>query len=512
MTSARAVCANASTASTASVACILFPHARVQIELARRPELSGRPIVIVERSGDRPNSRPRVVDVLPALEPISSAVTLEQVLSQLPDAVIVEADEPGYQREFEQALAALADVSDRVEPAELGVVYVGLDGLAEMHGSEAALFEALRTAASSITEPRIGAGAAKFPAYAAACSRTRPGLTLVGADPARFLAPLPIGLLPPDLAAADLLDDLHRLGLHLLGDVAAQDGAALLDRFGREGRRVWELARGIDPRPLRPRADVESVSETLALPAAAASLDVLRVAVETLLARLCAQARMQGRRAGTAVLSCTLEDAPDWQRIWERSVHFKGGIGSGAESRRRAAQIIMQRLEHDHPPAAVEVMTITLSEISGASGLQLSLFPDARVEREQRLLTVERELSARLGGRPALHRLVEAAPWHPAPELRMLQVPIDPAAADNLRALARPVSIEVREGPRQEPAAIRVNEQWQPVARIEDQWSFDLWWRPTPMSREYYRISQPNGQITTLYRDQHQSTWHQQSA
>ncbi len=519
MTPAPAGCADASTASTVStagIACILFPHVRAQIELARRPELAERPIVIVERPGDRPNSRRRVVDVLPALAPISSGMTPEQVLSQVPEAVIVEADEPGYQREFEQVLAALDEVSDRVEGAELGVVYVGLDGLAAMHGGEAPMLDALLQAVPSQFGPRIGVApgqpGGKFAAFVAARTRESAGVSRVGADAAGFLAPLPISLLPADLAAPDLLDDLQRLGLHRLGDIAAQDGAALLDRFGRDGRRIWELARGIDPRPLRPRMDAESVSETLALPSVAVALDVLRVAVETLLARLCAQARLQGRRAGAAVIACTLEDAPDWQRMWERAVHFKGGIGSGAESRRRAAQIIMQRLERDPPPAPVEAMTITLSEISGASGLQLSLFPDARVEREQRLLTVERELSARLGGRPALHRLVKAAPWHPAPELRMLQVPIDPAASDSLRPLAQPSAIEVREGPGQEPAAIRVNDQWQPVARIEDRWTFDLWWRPTPMSRQYYQITQRNGQTQILYRDEHQSAWYQQSA
>ncbi len=516
MSRARGVCADA---SSAGIACILFPHVRAQIELARRPELAERPIVIVERPGERANGRGRVVDVLPALVPISWGMTVEQVLSQVPEAVVVEADEPGYWREFEQVLAALEEVSDRVEGAELGVVYVGLEGLAVMYGGEAPMLDALLQAVPSQFGPRIGVAPSqpgqpggKFAAFVAARTRESSGVSRVGADAAGFLAPLPIRLLPAELAAPDLLDDLERLGLRRLGDIAAQDGSALLDRFGREGRRIWELARGIDPRPLRPRLDAESVSETLALPSAAVSLEVLRVAVETLLARLCGHARLQGRRAGAAVMACTLEDAPDWQRIWERAVHFKGGIGSGAESRRRAVEIIMQRLERDHPPGPVESMTITLSEISGASGLQLSLFPDARVEREQRLLTVERELSARLGGRPALHRVVEAAAWHPAPELRMLQVPIDPAAADRLRPLAEPSAIEVREGPGQEPAAIRVNDQWQAVARIEDRWSFDLWWRPTPMSRQYYQITQRNGQSQVLYRDEHQSSWYQQTA
>ena len=147
-------------------------------------------------------------------------------------------------------------------------------------------------------------------------------------------------------------------------------------------------------------------------------------------------------------------------------------------------------------------MTVTLGNLSGATGVQLSLFPDLRADRERRLLETERQLQARLKGKHALHRLVEVAPWHPAPEMRTVQVSIDPAATDSMRPLTTPTSVEVREGPAQEPRAVRVGNQWQEVSSIEDRWSFDLWWRPTPMHRSYYRVSQADGQRLTIYRDQ----------
>ena len=75
-------------------------------------------------------------------------------------------------------------------------------------------------------------------------------------------------------------------------------------------------------------------------------------------------------------------------------------------------------------------MTITLANLSGATGEQGSLFPDLRHDRERRLLETERQLRARLNGKPSLRRLVEVAPWHPAPELRAVQVSIDPSADD----------------------------------------------------------------------------------
>ncbi len=226
--------------------------------------------------------------------------------------VLIEADEPHYRQAFERMLCALEQVSGRVEGAELGVAYVGLDGL----DGPAAGRDDLLGAVPEHFRPRIGIGANMFTSLVAARARRSPGATIVPGDAAAFLAPHPIGLLP---CSSGLLDDLRRLGLRSLGDVAAQEPHALLERFGREGRRAWELASGIDERPLRPRAHEEPVTERLALPEASVSLELLRAAVEMLLARAFVQPRMQGREAGSATLSCELEDGP----TWSREFHFR---------------------------------------------------------------------------------------------------------------------------------------------------------------------------------------------
>ena len=479
------------------VGCVLFSRFRARLELARRPELAERAVLIVDHSG----SRPPVLDCLPAASGIEPGMTLEEALALQPEALVLEPDEPHYAREFELMLDALGEVSDRVEGAELGLAYVGLDGLEAMHGGERPMLDALRAALPERFQPRIGIGPNKFTAFVAARTRRSAGLSRIEGDPAAWLAPHPLALLP---LASDLLEDLRRLGWRTLGELAAQEPDALLDRFGREGRRAWELASGIDERPLRPRLAEESVAETLSLPAGANSLELLRLAVDTLLTRVFAQPRMQGRYAGTATLTCELEDAPDWRKDF----HFKQRAGDW----RRAAEIVKARLETEHPSAPVEAMTIGLSRISGATGAQLSLFPDRRADQERRLLETERQLRTRLGGKPALQRLVEVAPWHPLPEQRTLQVSIDPARADGMRPVTSPTPVEVREGPERLPLALRDGRQWRKVASIEDRWSFEFWWRPTPIHRAYYRVSGDDGRRLTLYRDEEAQQWYRQTA
>lgn len=472
------------------ISSVQVTHFRARAELVRRPELANCAGLIVDRS----RRKAVVVDYLPAVSGSLLGMQLERARSFEPDAVVIEADEPHYRREFERMLHLLEQVSDQVEGAELGVAYVGLDGTPAMS-------DELLCAIPEHYKPRIGIGVNKFGAFVAAHTRRSSGVSRVPHDVAAFLAPHSIDLLP---CPSDLTDELRLLDLRTLGEVAAQDVNALLDRFGHDGRRVWELANGIDERPLRPRAYKEPVTETLSLPTESTSLQLLRAAVDTLLQRVYAQPGMQGRYVETATLTCVLEDAP----TWERSFHFKTKLGDW----RRTAEIIKRRLETEHPQAPVETMTITLANLSGASGEQLSFFPDLRHDRERRLLETERQLQARLNGKHSLHRLVEVAPWHPLPELRALQVSIDPLVSDGMRSLTTPEIVAVREGPAQEPRAVQIGERWREVTRIEDQWSFDLWWRPTPVTRSYYRVSQADGSQLTLFREQCEERWYRQGA
>ena len=91
-----------------------------------------------------------------------------------------------------------------------------------------------------------------------------------------------------------------------------------------------------------------------------------------------------------------------------------------------------------------------------------------------------------------------------------MQVPIDPSGEDALRPLSMLVPVAVREGPEHEPVAVRLGRLWQQVSRIDDLWSFDLWWMPEPLSRTYYRINGEDGRQVTLFRDQRGRCWYQQ--
>ncbi len=475
------------------VACFLVTRLRAKVELQRSPRLRNAPAVIVGRE----RGRAVVLDALPGASGASAGMTLEEALSLRPGAAVVEADEPAYRRVFRQALSSLQGVSDRVEAGELGTAYVRLDGLSEMYGGEARLAVALLNAAPEYLLPRVGLGDGKFPAYVAARTAAALGAVRVPADAASFLAPHPVGLLP---VARSLTAAMRRFGIRTLGDAAAWRVEPLADRFGAEGRLAWELARGVDRRPLIPLKNDEAVTERLSLPFASVSLELVAAGAERLMRRAFARPDVRGRFAGWAALQCTLaKGAP-----WEKAVHFKRGVGQWEE----AAAIVRRQLAGDPPPAPVEEMTLTLGALSGGSAVQMGLLPEVRKDRSERLVEVERQLQARANGRRALYRVEEVAAWHPAPEMRALRVPIDPLAGDEMQPLAAPVAAAVREGSGHRPEAVRVGREWRSVASIEERWSFDLWWTPEPTSRAYYLVTREDGAQETIFRDLRDGCWY----
>ena len=211
------------------VACVLVTHLRAKVELRRQPHLQGSPAVIVDRLG----GRPVVVDALPATAGVTAGMTLEEALSRHANTVVLEADEPAYQRVYQQVLTSLQGVSDRVEGLEPGTAYVRLDGLEELHGGELRLVGALLNSVPEYLGPRVGVGHAKFPAFVAAYTSTAHGAARVPDDAAAFLAPHPVDLLP---LSAEVTAAMRRLGLRTMGDAAAVGADLLTDQFGREGQ------------------------------------------------------------------------------------------------------------------------------------------------------------------------------------------------------------------------------------------------------------------------------------
>ena len=226
------------------------------VELHRRPELRGRPLVV----GGHPDRRGVVATASYAARKygIRSAMSCAEARRRCPDAMFIAPDIAHYRDWSNRVWALVAEHSSCVEQVGIDEGYLVLDDTGERHARQIqqAIRAQIRLSAS------VGVATCKVVAKIAS-DRDKPGGVTVVANGAEsaFLAPLPLRALPgigprtgQRLAAA---------GLVTIGDLAAVRDEALVALMpGPVGVAMRDRARGIDPRPVA-AASAERVSVSM---------------------------------------------------------------------------------------------------------------------------------------------------------------------------------------------------------------------------------------------------------
>jgi DNA polymerase IV len=220
------------------------------------PSLRGKPLVVA-------GSSRRAVVLTASYEArpygIRSAMPLYQALSRYPKLTIVPPTYEKYRDASKAVFAVLRAHASAVEGMSMDEAFCDLgdvsldDGLEVGRRIKAAVREATSLAMS------VGVANGKMVAKIASDDGKPDGL--VGVAPgteAEYLAPKPIGRLwgiGPKTEAR-----LRERGLERIEQLAALDDASLHAIFGRWGREMRDLARGIDRRTVSESDEVRSIS------------------------------------------------------------------------------------------------------------------------------------------------------------------------------------------------------------------------------------------------------------
>jgi protein ImuB len=179
------------------IACLSIPGFELKAALRKTPSLALRPAALAPEPGGEPLIGP--VTAAAEATGVQPGMRLGEALATCPRLVLVDPDPAAAEQAWEEVVRALEDAGFSVDPAARGIAYFDTRGVERLYGGlEPALRRAL-AAVGPAWDARLGAAGRRFAALAAA-SVARAGQLLVVRDEevGRFLAPLPLTLLPLD--------------------------------------------------------------------------------------------------------------------------------------------------------------------------------------------------------------------------------------------------------------------------------------------------------------------------
>jgi DNA polymerase-4 len=228
------------------------------VEQRDDPQLRGKPVIVAWRSN-------RSVVCAASYEArsfgVHSAMPAVRAERLCPHAIFVAPDFTRYRAVSQSVREIFKRHTDRIEPLSLDEAY--LDVTENKTGLPTATLVA-RTIREQIRHElnlTASAGVApnKFLAKLASDLRKPDGLFVIQPeDIDAFLLPLPVGRLPGVGKVTG--EKLAKLGAQTVGDLRSFDLRVLEDHFGRYGRRLHELARGIGDNEVIPDRPTQSIS------------------------------------------------------------------------------------------------------------------------------------------------------------------------------------------------------------------------------------------------------------
>lgn len=237
--------------------------------------------------------------------------------------------------EFERVVRAVASISPLVEVEDAGVMVLSARGPSRYFGGEEAVAQHLRNICS--TEPiasGIGIASSRFAALTAAhLSVSRGTPCIIHQSVAQdFLNGIPVGALQHIGAiSADTVGLLQRLGLshcHAVRDIGE---SALIDRFGAEGRSVWQLVTGEDVRHFSPDTPPSDFACTIEFESPLTTAPHVVAASQNAVHEAMQEIANHGQRCVRLLVECETDHVETSARVW-------------GEPRGFSASAVLQRL------------------------------------------------------------------------------------------------------------------------------------------------------------------------
>ncbi|KAF1084445.1 DNA polymerase IV [Sporotomaculum syntrophicum] len=355
------------------------------VEQRDKPELQGKPVVV----GGRPEDRGVVATASYEARRygIKSAMPMAIALKLCPGLTVLPVNHHKYRRVSAAVMEIFRAYTPILEPVSLDEAFLDVRGSEKLFGPaevigaviQKRIQEELQLSAS------VGVGPNKFIAKLASDYQKPNGFTVISQEKVlQFLAPLRISKMwgIGDKTAASL----NHLGIKTIGQLRELPLELLEGKFGKHGRVLYEFARGVDNRPVKPMREVKSLGKEVTFPEDICDLEVLRRTLQELAEKVARRLRRGDLKTGSVTLKIKY---PDFQLV-TRTESLPEPTDLPGPIYRAAGQLLAK---HCKPP--VRLLGVTCGKLTGER--QITLFRDEQLVKEEKVTAALDKLRDRYG-------------------------------------------------------------------------------------------------------------------
>ena len=270
----------------------------VSVEELYDPSLKGKPVVV----GGKSNERGVVSAASYAARKfgVHSAMPLRRAYQLCPQAIFVEGHMERYREYSGRVFEVLNKFTPLVSMASIDEAYLDMTGTDRLHGPPLRAAHLLHEAIKQATALNcsVGISASRLVAKVSSDQAKPNGvLWVLPGQEAAFLAPLDVRKIPGIGKVTE--QNLHKLGIRKVGDMAKLDESFLQSRFGAWGLAMAGKSRGIDAggwfdTAIGEQADPKSVSHEHTFSVDSAERDLLESTLTHLSERVARRLREHG--------------------------------------------------------------------------------------------------------------------------------------------------------------------------------------------------------------------------
>ncbi len=363
------------------------------VEIREQPGLAGRPVIV----GGAPERRGVVSAASYEARKfgVHSAMPTARALRLCPEAVFLPVRMDLYAAVSRQIRAIFARYTPLVEPLSLDEAFLDVTESQTLFGPGAEIGRAIKQAIREELElvASVGVAPNKFLAKIASDLDKPDGFVEVKPEAVQdFLDPLPASRVWGVGKAT--CAELERYGIRTIADLRRQPHDWLLDRFGRFGARLYELARGIDSRPVVPDSEAKSLSHETTFPVDVRDRETLRARLLDLTEQVARRLRRHDRLARTVQLKLRFADF----RSITRSRTLPEPTDVTAEIWHATEGLFRTALKNETRPVRLIGMGVhELVDPAGEPHIQPDLFAEPQRRRQRDIDRLADEIQSRFG-------------------------------------------------------------------------------------------------------------------